>query len=89
MHCNLSAPTQRLFRREAGTFEPAPMEECSGAVRSSRPYQPRNAVNSRRMSPAFSGCAELCPADTIGELYSVYGFAVPVDASNFFACSHC
>jgi hypothetical protein len=33
------------FRREADIFEPALIEEFRGAIRSSRPYQPRNGVN--------------------------------------------
>lgn len=45
MYRNLASPIQRLFRREAGIFEPALVREFTGAIRSSRPYQPRNGVN--------------------------------------------
>src|ERR1700730_16238076 len=45
MYRDLPAPIQRLFRRETGIFEPALIEEFSGAIRLSRPYQPRNGVN--------------------------------------------
>ena len=48
MYCNLPAPIERLFRREAGIFEPAVVEEFSGAVRSGRPYQPGNDVNHKK-----------------------------------------
>ena len=45
MYCDLPAPIQRLFRREAGIFEPALIEKFGGAIRPSRPYQRGNGVN--------------------------------------------
>ena len=45
MYCIFPSPIQGLSRGEARIFEPALIEEISGPIRSSRPYQPRNGVN--------------------------------------------
>jgi hypothetical protein len=41
---NGPAPVTRLFDRETGILDPAPVEEVSGAVRTGRPRQRRDRV---------------------------------------------
>src|ERR1700741_2070355 len=45
MYRNLPAPVQGLFSWQAGVFQPALIEEFSGAIRSSQPYRHGYGVN--------------------------------------------
>lgn len=65
---NLPVPIQRLFRREADIFEPALMEEFSGTIGASRPYQPWNGVNQEANIYRLSRVFGTMPLDAIREL---------------------
>lgn len=45
MYRNLLAPIQRLFRREAGIFEPASIEEFDETILGTAPDQSGNRVD--------------------------------------------
>src|SRR5260370_27176608 len=82
MYRNLPAPIQRLHQREAGIFEPTLIEECSGAIWSRQPDQPRNGVDNEtnvlRLSSEFGSMPRRCHRRIINPFCDCTFWPIPV-----------